>query len=174
MYTPIVILNILVLLSSNQIWSNPRPNNTMQERCKDIHTIDAKNVEEDDCMVINTEWGAFGEKAELDFIRTKWDEAVDAASLNPGKQIFEKMISGMYMGELTRQVLVDMTWEELLFTNLTNTDPLFEWGNFLTRYVSEIESDPVGEFTRARWVEFEIWRHGREYIWPRKGQRHCK
>jgi hypothetical protein len=36
-------------------------------------------------MIINTEWGAFGDKGELDFIRTKWDEAVDAGSLNPGQ-----------------------------------------------------------------------------------------
>ena len=43
-------------------------------------------------------------KGELDFIRTKWDLLVDAESLNPGQQIFEKMISGMYMGELVRQV----------------------------------------------------------------------
>jgi hexokinase len=35
-------------------------------------------------MIVNTEWGAFGDKGELDFIRTKWDEAVDAGSLNPG------------------------------------------------------------------------------------------
>ena len=56
---------------------------------------------------------AFGDNKELDFIRTKWDEAVDSGSLNPGKQTFEKMISGMYMGELTRQVLVDMCWEGL-------------------------------------------------------------
>ena len=48
-------------------------------------------------MIVNTEWGAFGDNQELDFIRTKWDEAVDAGSLNPGKQTFEKMISGMYM-----------------------------------------------------------------------------
>ena len=54
---------------------------------------------------------AFGDNKELDFIRTKWDEAVDSGSLNPGKQTFEKMISGMYMGELTRQILVDMCWE---------------------------------------------------------------
>ena len=45
-------------------------------------------------MVINTEWGAFGDNGELDFIRTKWDKAVDDMSVNPGKQIFEKMISG--------------------------------------------------------------------------------
>ena len=30
----------------------------------------------------------------------KFDPKVDASSLNPGKQTFEKMISGMYMGEL--------------------------------------------------------------------------
>ena len=40
---------------------------------------------------------------------------VDEASLNPGAQTFEKMISGMYMGELVRQVLVDMVWEDLMF-----------------------------------------------------------
>ncbi len=66
-------------------------------------------------VIINTEWGAFGDQGELDFIRTKWDEAVDEGSLNPGKQTFEKMISGMYMGELTRQVLIDMVWERLIF-----------------------------------------------------------
>lgn len=42
-------------------------------------------------MIINTEWGAFGDKGELDFIRTKWDEAVDAGSLNPGKTVFTKI-----------------------------------------------------------------------------------
>ena len=55
-------------------------------------------------MIVNTEWGAFGDNGELDYIVTKWDRNVDAASLNPGKQIFEKMISGMYMGEVVRQV----------------------------------------------------------------------
>jgi hypothetical protein len=119
------------------------------------------DVEKDDSgpehMIVNTEWGAFGDKKELDFIRTKWDAAVDAGSLNPGKQTFEKMISGMYMGELTRQVLVDMVWEGLMFANLDDTDTLFEWGRFYTRYVSEIESDPVGEYTRCRAVFNEIF-----------------
>ena len=59
-------------------------------------------------MVVNTEWGAFGNQSELDFILTKWDREVDQLSINPGKQIFEKMISGMYMGEVVRQVLIDL------------------------------------------------------------------
>lgn len=124
-----------------------------------ITTVSESDLEKDgpEHMIVNTEWGAFGDNHELDFIRTKWDAAVDAGSLNPGKQTFEKMISGMYMGELTRQVLVDMVWEGLMFQNLDNTDALFEWGRFFTRYVSEIESDPVGEFTRCREVFHELF-----------------
>lgn len=102
-------------------------------------------------MVVNTEWGAFGNDNELDFIVTKWDRNVDALSINPGKQIFEKMISGMYMGEVVRQVLVDLVNEGLVFSGgRHDTTNLFQHGRFYTRYVSEIESDQVGDFSRCR------------------------
>ena len=78
-------------------------------------------------MVINTEWGAFGDNGELDFVRTKWDRNVDENSVNPGKQIFEKMISGMYMGELVRQVLVDLMKDDLIFFEC-NRDKILERG----------------------------------------------
>lgn len=42
------------------------------------------------------EWGGFGNNKCLEFIYTSYDREVDAISINPGKQIFEKMISGMY------------------------------------------------------------------------------
>lgn len=100
-------------------------------------------------MVVNTEWGAFGDHGELDFILTKWDRNVDKLSINPGKQIFEKMISGMYMGEVVRQVLVDLVNEDLIFVG-HDTENLKTHGRFYTKYVSEIESDPVGDFTRGR------------------------
>ena len=38
-------------------------------------------------MIVNTEWGAFGDNGELDFCRTKWDRNVDEMSVNPGKQV---------------------------------------------------------------------------------------
>ncbi len=38
-------------------------------------------------MLVNTEWGAFGDNGELEFIRTKWDRNVDEMSVNPGKQV---------------------------------------------------------------------------------------
>ena len=78
-------------------------------------------------QVINTEWGAFGENGELDFVVTKWDKAVDENSVNPGKQIFEKMISGMYMGELIRQVLVDLMKDDLIFFE-ANREKILERG----------------------------------------------
>ena len=39
-------------------------------------------------VVINTEWGALGNTGSLDFVRTRWDHAVDAGSKNFGKQVF--------------------------------------------------------------------------------------
>merc|ERR1712223_2198803 len=125
------------------------------EEIKDIHTIDQADYASQDHMVINTEWGAFGENGELDFVRTKWDRSVDENSVNPGKQIFEKMISGMYMGELIRQVLVDLMKDDLIFFNC-NREKLLERGSFYTRFASEIESDPVGDYTRARMALQEL------------------
>lgn len=43
-------------------------------------------------VVINTEWGALGNTGSLDFIRTKYDHAVDRNSKNLGKQVYEKLI----------------------------------------------------------------------------------
>lgn len=62
--------------------------------------------------VVNTEWGAFGDNGILNFVRTKWDLGVDECSVNIGKQKFEKMISGLYIGELCRRIMYDMALEE--------------------------------------------------------------
>jgi hexokinase len=58
-----------------------------------------------DDMVINTEWGNLG----MGSLMNRYDMAVDRASDNPGAQQLEKMISGMYLGELTRVTLSDPT-----------------------------------------------------------------
>lgn len=38
-------------------------------------------------VIINTEWGAFGDHGTLEFVRTRYDREIDQASLNPGKQL---------------------------------------------------------------------------------------
>lgn len=51
---------------------------------------------------------------------------------------FEKMISGMYMGELVRLILVKMAKEELLFGGKLSPG-LLATGQFETKDVSDIE-----------------------------------
>ncbi len=48
-------------------------------------------------MIINIEWGNFSR-----LTRNEFDIVIDKKSNNPGKQVMEKMISGMYLGELAR------------------------------------------------------------------------
>lgn len=38
-------------------------------------------------VLINTEWGAFGDDGKLDFVRTEYDRDIDENSVNPGKQL---------------------------------------------------------------------------------------
>uniref|UniRef100_A0A8C7UU83 Hexokinase-2 n=1 Tax=Oncorhynchus mykiss TaxID=8022 RepID=A0A8C7UU83_ONCMY len=84
-------------------------------------------------MCINTEWGAFGDDGMLEDIRTEFDREIDRGSLNPGKQLFEKMVSGMYMGELVRLILVKMAKEGFLFEGRI-TPELLTKGKFETKH----------------------------------------
>ncbi|EJW71661.1 hypothetical protein WUBG_17430 [Wuchereria bancrofti] len=38
-------------------------------------------------MIINIEWGAFGDNGCIDFLRTEFDRDVDGGSINPGKHL---------------------------------------------------------------------------------------
>ncbi|KAJ7403226.1 putative hexokinase HKDC1 [Pitangus sulphuratus] len=105
---------------------------------------DMKNIEivegNEGKMCINTEWGAFGDNGCIDNIRTKYDKEVDEGSLNPGKQRYEKMTSGMYLGEIVRQILIDLTKQGLLFRGHIS-ESLRKRGIFETKFLSQIESD---------------------------------
>ncbi|XP_067124034.1 hexokinase type 2-like [Centruroides vittatus] len=102
-------------------------------------------------VIINTEWGAFGDNGCLEFIRTKYDREVDAASLNPGVQLFEKMISGMYMGEIARRVFIDAINQKLLFDGKTTTKMNTPYA-FKSKYISMIESDPKNSYLQTKQV----------------------
>lgn len=110
-------------------------------------------------VIINMEWGAFGDNGCLDFLRTDYDTEVDKSSLNPSKQIYEKMISGMYMGEVVRLIILDLWEKDLLFVgrreNHWSTDyrqALYTKGSFYSKYVSEIETDDGVTFHHTRLV----------------------
>ncbi|HOJ70818.1 MAG TPA: hypothetical protein PLR38_03160 [Syntrophorhabdaceae bacterium] len=62
-----------------------------------------------DEMIINIEWGGFNK-----IRRNIYDETLDRGSFNPGEQRMEKMVSGMYLGEIARLIIMDMVKEGLL------------------------------------------------------------
>lgn len=76
-----------------------------------------------DRMVINTEWGSFDLAMKV-LPNTKWDTMVDNNSVNKGFHIFEKRVSGMYLGEILRCVLYDLWQDRKLFTQYQTEDDL--------------------------------------------------
>lgn len=82
-------------------------NAAYMENCGSIPKLADHNLPPDLPMAINCEYGAFdNEHAVLP--RTPYDIVVDEDSPRPGQQAFEKMIAGLYLGELFRLVLVDL------------------------------------------------------------------
>ncbi|KAM6222148.1 hexokinase-3 [Rhynchocyon petersi] len=93
-------------------------------------------------MCINMEWGAFGDDGVLDVPSTRFDASVDEASINPGRQRFEKLISGMYLGEIVRHILLHLNSLGVLFRG-QQTQRLQTRDIFKTKFLSEIESDSL-------------------------------
>lgn len=58
-------------------------------------------------MVINIEWGSFDNQLNV-LPNTPWDIALDKESTNPGIQMYEKRVSGMFLGEILRLVVIDL------------------------------------------------------------------
>lgn len=67
-----------------------------------------------------------------------WPLSVVFAPLLVVSCSFEKMISGMYLGEIVRLLLVRLTEDELLFKGQTS-EALLTPGKFETKFISEIE-----------------------------------
>ncbi|CAH8573963.1 unnamed protein product [Schistosoma bovis] len=109
---------------------------------EDSSKVELMNGVKEPEVVINTEWGAFGEKGELDCWRTQFDKTMDIDSLHPGKQLYEKMVSGMYLGELVRHILVYLVEQKILFRGEL-PERLKVRNSLLTRYLTDVERDPA-------------------------------
>ncbi|NXC48671.1 HXK2 protein, partial [Penelope pileata] len=92
-------------------------------------------------MCINMEWGAFGDNGCLDEFFTSFDRQVDEKTINAGKQRFEKLISGMYLGEIVRHILLALVEEQVLFRGKAST-MLQTKDIFQTKFLSTIETGP--------------------------------
>ncbi|AEO66147.1 uncharacterized protein THITE_2114033 [Thermothielavioides terrestris NRRL 8126] len=77
------------------------------ENCGSIPKLAHLNLPPETPMAINCEWGAFDNEHKV-LPRTKYDITIDNDSPRPGQQAFEKMIAGLYLGEIFRLIMVDL------------------------------------------------------------------
>jgi len=82
-------------------------------------------------MIINIEWGGFNKVT-----KNLFDSKLDRQSQNPGEQIFEKMVSGMYLGKLAGLVL-------------SAADFSIKPSLMKSEYISEIESDNTEKLSKV-------------------------
>ncbi|KAL1513359.1 hypothetical protein ABEB36_002779 [Hypothenemus hampei] len=99
-------------------------------------------------VIINLEAAAFGDDGCLDDLRTDIDKQIDNDSINPGKQVYEKLISGMYLGELVRIYTLKFIKNGIIFggqyVDIFEKKEIFE-----TSYISDIEADPEGSYAKT-------------------------
>ena len=103
-------------------------------------------------MVVNTEWGSFDNELAV-LPTTTYDRDLDTASVNPGIQMFEKRVSGMFLGELLRLAIVALHKEGLIFTHVAaieSTSPLQTHGEVDSSILSVAAADESADLATLR------------------------
>lgn len=96
-------------------------------------------------MVINMECGAFDcERRVLPL--TVYDNKMDRESINVHQQLHEKMVAGMYLGEITRNALLDLVDQQMLFNGQSSRELNKNW-SFETAYMSTIVVDESSDLS---------------------------
>jgi hexokinase len=104
-------------------------------------------------MIINTEWGSFDNSMKV-LPNTIYDQILDKDSPNPGFQMFEKRVSGMFLGEILRIALVQILKkpEIPLFKDIAIASDAalhVQWG-VDSSILSEASADNSADLTKLR------------------------
>lgn len=115
-------------------------------------------------MIVNTEWGSFDNQMSV-LPDTPYDHALDAESVNPGIQMFEKRVSGMFLGEILRRAILALTKDPKvqLFedehsgsnnmhstTTIDPTSNLYKKWGIDTSFLSTVEADHTNSLLLTR------------------------
>ncbi|EXL91238.1 hypothetical protein NOF04DRAFT_18012 [Fusarium oxysporum II5] len=117
------------------------------ERMSNIQRLDttadrAHHSNSDGFMVINTEWGSWDDGLKV-LPQTRFDKLVDESSSDPGCGLLEKMVSGMYLGELLRLSLLDLMRHGALDMSFPDGSPVYIHMGIESAFLSKIaESKP--------------------------------
>ncbi|KAJ5101122.1 Glucokinase [Penicillium angulare] len=104
-------------------------------------------------MIINAEWGSFDNQLSV-LPSTIYDRDLDADSNNPGIQMFEKRVSGMFLGEILRRALLDLYNNAQLFKATETSVPSDsflhrQWG-LDTSLLSDVEGDTLPQMPKIK------------------------
>eukprot|EP01122_Echinamoeba_exundans_P014700 TRINITY_DN6709_c0_g1_i1.p1 TRINITY_DN6709_c0_g1~~TRINITY_DN6709_c0_g1_i1.p1 ORF type:complete len:501 (-),score=152.56 TRINITY_DN6709_c0_g1_i1:313-1815(-) len=91
-------------------------------------------------MAINIEWGNFDSEKRQVLPLTEFDKMLDKQSPNYGAQLYEKLMSGMYLGEIVRLVIKQLQARNLLFSG-AESNSLDRPYAFETAFLSQIVAD---------------------------------
>ena len=89
-------------------------NAAYMENCRSIPKIEGLGLPDDASVIINTEYGAF-DNDRIVLPLTPFDRKIDEMSIRPGTQIYEKMVAGLYIGEILRLIMLSLHEEGKLF-----------------------------------------------------------
>lgn len=119
-------------------------NGAYYDVCGDIPKLEGKyqdDISPNTPMAINCEYGSFDNEHYV-LPRTKYDVIIDKESPRPGEQSFEKMISGYYLGEVLRLILVEWADEKKLLFKNQDLSKLHQPFIMDTSFPARIEEDP--------------------------------
>ncbi|CAP99643.1 hypothetical protein N7489_009830 [Penicillium chrysogenum] len=128
---------------TNGAYVEKTKNITKLQHMKDAHFEDSTGE-----MIINAEWGSFDNHMSV-LPTTVFDDELDADSNNPGVQMFEKRVSGMFLGEILRRALLSLYRADLgLFQANKDSKVVLPEGSMLfrqwgldTSMLSSVEAD---------------------------------
>ncbi|XP_065202613.1 hexokinase type 2-like [Planococcus citri] len=146
--TPVAILNDTTGTLMSCAWNKPDTrvglivgtgtNACYTEKIENIEFFDGDPAKP--YMIVNTEWGNFGSDGRLNDILTEYDRNLDSYSSHVNEQIYEKLISGRYLGELMRLIIVKMINDEHLFQG-KYAEQFSTRFSLKTEFLSKIERD---------------------------------
>lgn len=116
-------------------------NGAYMENCGSIPKLAHLNLPPDMPIAINCEYGAF-DNEHVVLPLTPYDRIIDRESPRPGQQAFEKMIAGLYLGEVFRLVLVDLHCNKNLIFDGQDISKLHKPYSLDSSFLSMIEEDP--------------------------------
>lgn len=136
-------------------------NGAYSERLKRVPKFTAANYPEvfkryspehiaNQTMIINTEWGSYDNDIDV-LPNTKWDIDLDENTHNKSFHMFEKRISGMFLGELLRLCLLDLKSEGLLLQSTKlEGNPVWKGFGMDTSVLSFIEAATAAQIETGK------------------------